>query len=49
MTVKKELALYKSIFKKLKPFIVLAINEYYAGDDKEEVKSKLKDLGYELP
>lgn len=44
-----ELDLYKSVFKKLRPFIVLAIDEYYVGDDKAEIESKLEELGYNLP
>jgi len=45
----KELEMYKEIFSKLKPFVVLAINDYYTGEDTQNIKQQLKQLGYELP
>lgn len=47
--LRDKLNTYIEIFEKLRPFIVLAINDYYVGDDKEELQSKLEDLGYDLP
>lgn len=47
MTAKEELELHKEVFEKLRPFIVLAMNDYYFEQDKEKIKQKLKELGYE--
>jgi hypothetical protein len=47
MTEKEELEFYKELFEKLRPYIVLAINEYYFGKDTDELKTKLKKIGYD--
>lgn len=47
MTESEELQFYTELFEKLRPFIILAINEYYCGEDKEELEDKLKELGYD--
>jgi len=47
--MKRELTDYREIFDRLQPFIVLAINDYYFGEDKNQIEQKIKDLGYNLP
>lgn len=43
----EKLAQMEQLFDKLRPFIVLAINDYYFGKDRESLKQKMKELGYD--
>lgn len=46
--LRKELEDYRVIMQNLRPFIVLALDEFYVGDNKDELKSKLKDKGIDI-
>lgn len=45
MTDEEKLQYYEELFGKLRPFIILAINDYYFSDDADELKQKAKELG----
>lgn len=47
--LKKELQEYRDLFSKLRPMIILAISEYYTGEDREQLKEKYKKLSKRLP
>jgi len=47
-TLEKELEDFEIIFNNLRPFIILALDEYYTGGKRDELESKLKDKGIEI-
>lgn len=46
--LRKELEDYKLILHNLRPFLILALDKFYVGDNEEELKAKLKDKGIEF-
>lgn len=48
MTDKEKLEYYEELFEKLRPFVILAINDYYFNDDKDKLEDKLNELGYNI-
>lgn len=41
---KEELQALRSLFDKLRPFIILAIDSYYTGTDRDKLKQTFKTL-----
>lgn len=46
--LEKEVEDYEVILHNLRPFLILALDEYYVGDKEAELKSMLKDKGIEF-